>query len=80
MTTAPIPGATSAPGKANVEVADLSEVGARMLLNLSDLNKVDRGQPALLLPPDDDRVVGLTVQPREVEAVDDPGEAALSIW
>jgi len=66
-----------APGKANVEVADLSDVGVRRLLKVSDLNKVDRGQSALRLPPDDDGAVGLVIQPREVKAVDDHEEAAL---
>lgn len=55
------------------EGADLGKVWVRVLLNESDLNKVDQGQPVLvLLLDDEDEAEGWTAEADEGPGVDDP--------
>src|ERR671923_1608357 len=52
LPAAPRPGAIPGPGASTVGVADLSGLVVRVRLNESDLETVDRGQPARVLPID----------------------------
>jgi hypothetical protein len=55
------------------EGGDLGEVWVRVLLNESDLNQVDQGQPVLvLLLDDEDEAEGWTAEADEGPGVDDP--------
>lgn len=67
------------------EVAKPSKVWVRVLLNESDLNQVARGQPAIVLPLDDDEedsdeAEGLTAEADEGPADDDSEEAASALY
>jgi hypothetical protein len=63
------------------EVADLAGVLVRVPLNESDLNKVDGGQPALVLPlTRDEGTAGLTAQPVEAPAVGDSDEGTEALY
>lgn len=70
---------------ANVEVADPSTVWVRVPLSESDLNQVDRSQPARVLPLDDeedsdDETAGWTAEADEGPADDDPEEATSALY
>jgi hypothetical protein len=59
------------------EVADASSVWVRVVLSESEVDEVDRGQPAIVLPlgTDGERGFALTAHAVEIPAVDEPSEA-----
>lgn len=76
-------GTVSASADTSVVTAGIQRaIMVRVPLNETELNKVDGSQPALVLPLDDeedsdDKTAGLTAEPDESLAADDPEEHAL---
>ena len=63
------------------DLNDLREVTVRVSLNESDLNKVDRRQPALVLPlTSTEEATGLLAQPVRAPALDNPEGAAGALY
>jgi hypothetical protein len=75
-------GTASASADTSVASAGIQRaIMVRVPLNETELNKVDRGQPALVLPLDeedsDEETAGFMAEPDESLAADDPEEHAL---
>jgi len=77
------PGQFVEAGQPLFEIADLSEVWVRVLINESDRDRVDLGQPALIRPADsedDDGLEAEAVDDNELNDADEPGDVDVALY
>ena len=78
------PGQFVEAGQALFEVANPSEVWVRVLINESDRDRVDSGQPALIRPvdseDDDDGMEAEAIEDDELDDSDEPGDVDVALY